>query len=138
MKIPILFAHARNVSVHHRKIVRSTSQAQCMRTRLVQSVQFCQQRVRDRECFAGSAWTQNIFFCPWHEPRLAYTQKRATCIREFSERRRRRWKRVYTLSQPAALPVKPHPSNKTDVHEQSTDIIYGKVRSYTNPHKNLG
>ena len=39
------------------------------------------------------------------------------------------------LSQTAALPVKPHPSNKTDVHEQSTDIIYGKVRSYTNPIK---
>ena len=36
-----------------------------------------------------------------------------------------------------ALPVKPHPSNKTDVHEQSTDIhvIYGKVLSYRNPIK---
>ena len=40
-----------------------------------------------------------------------------------------------TLLQPAALPVKPHPSNKTDVHEQSTDIIYGTVWSYTNPIK---
>ena len=60
----ILFAHARNVSVHHRKIVRSTSQARRTRTRLVQSVQFCQQRVRDRECFAGSALTQNILFLP--------------------------------------------------------------------------
>ena len=40
-----------------------------------------------------------------------------------------------TLLQPAALPVKPHPSNKTDVHEQSTDIIYSKVWSYTNPIK---
>ena len=37
-----------------------------------------------------------------------------------------------TLSQPAASPVNPHPNNKTDVHEQFTDIIY---TGYTNPIK---
>ena len=40
-----------------------------------------------------------------------------------------------TLSQLVAIPVKPHPSNKMDIHKQSTDIIYSKVRSYMNPIK---
>ena len=43
-------------------------------------------------------------------------------------------KRTLSQRRPATS-VKPHPSNKTDDHEQSTDIIYGKVRSYTNPIK---
>ena len=94
--------------------------------------------LQDLRVSSGHKTFKHLFFCPWHEPRLAYTHK---SIRElpliFSNFRKSvndGGGKEYTFTT-GGLTRKAHPRNKADVYEQSTDIIYSKVRSYTNPIK---